>query len=141
MACAFSFLLTLCRNLLLLTVTFSPSFPHEADTRLIGDVLALLGALCYALSNTFTEGVVKLFDRVEYLAMLGLYGTIVCTVQLYAHVSPSLTVVALFWSTKSSTRCLISPGRAGFTSSHLLQPSLPSTLSFQLRSREEERRC
>ncbi|KAL6067718.1 Solute carrier family 35 member F1-like [Balamuthia mandrillaris] len=41
---------------------------------LLGDILCLCGALLYSLSNVGQEASVKRFDRVEFLAMIGLFG-------------------------------------------------------------------
>jgi hypothetical protein len=41
----------------------------------LGDILCLCGALLYAISNVGQEGSVKQFDRVEFLAMLGMFGS------------------------------------------------------------------
>ena len=47
-----------------------------------GDALCLLGALLYATSNVLQESVVKTMDRVEYLGMLGFFGTIFAWIQM-----------------------------------------------------------
>ncbi|XP_019961064.1 solute carrier family 35 member F2-like [Paralichthys olivaceus] len=49
---------------------------------LLGDGLVLLSAVLYAVSNVCQEYTVKNLSRVEFLGMLGLFGTIISTVQM-----------------------------------------------------------
>ncbi|XP_055971128.1 solute carrier family 35 member F2 [Sorex fumeus] len=49
---------------------------------LIGDVLVLLGACLYAVSNVCEEYIVKKLSRCEFLGMVGLFGTIISSIQL-----------------------------------------------------------
>lgn len=49
---------------------------------LIGDVLVLLGASLYAVSNACEEYIVKKLSRQEFLGMVGLFGTIISGIQL-----------------------------------------------------------
>ncbi|EHB04204.1 Solute carrier family 35 member F2 [Heterocephalus glaber] len=49
---------------------------------LIGDILVLLGASLYAVSNVCEEYIVKKLSRLEFLGMLGLFGTIISGIQL-----------------------------------------------------------
>jgi solute carrier family 35, member F1/2 len=46
-----------------------------------GDILCLIGTSLYALSNVLQEAMVKTKDRIEYLGMLGLFGTLISVVQ------------------------------------------------------------
>lgn len=46
------------------------------DSRINGDLLALVAAFLYGLNDVLAEYFVKNNDRIEYLAMLGLFGTI-----------------------------------------------------------------
>ncbi len=48
----------------------------------IGDVLVLCGAILYGISNVAQEFVVKNFSRVEYLGMIGLFGSIISAIQM-----------------------------------------------------------
>ncbi|KAJ7363595.1 hypothetical protein OS493_009755 [Desmophyllum pertusum] len=48
----------------------------------IGDVLVLCGAIMYGVSNVAQEFVVKNFSRVEFLGMIGLFGSIISAVQM-----------------------------------------------------------
>jgi len=53
-------------------------YPYE----LFGDGLAIVGAIFYGLSNTWTEKVVKTSkNNIEYLGMLGFFGTIMASIQ------------------------------------------------------------
>ncbi|NXR82514.1 S35F2 protein, partial [Pycnonotus jocosus] len=54
----------------------------EGSHVVIGDVLVLLGASLYAISNVSEEYIVKNLSRVEFLGMVGLFGTIVSGLQL-----------------------------------------------------------
>nr|KAF6467816.1 solute carrier family 35 member F2 [Rousettus aegyptiacus] len=49
---------------------------------LIGDVLVLIGACLYAVSNVCEEYIVKKLSRQEFLGMVGLFGTIISGIQL-----------------------------------------------------------
>jgi solute carrier family 35 protein F1/2 len=56
---------------------------QQASNAYIGDLLVCVGCVFYAVSNIGQEIVVKEHDaRVEYLAMLGLYGTFISGVQM-----------------------------------------------------------
>lgn len=48
----------------------------------IGDVLVLLAASLYAISNVGEEYIVKNLSRMEFLGMVGLFGTIISGLQL-----------------------------------------------------------
>ncbi|KAL8191042.1 UNVERIFIED_CONTAM: hypothetical protein K2H54_066933 [Gekko kuhli] len=54
----------------------------EGSNVVIGDVLVLLGASLYAISNVSEEYIVKNLSRVEFLGMVGLFGTIISALQL-----------------------------------------------------------
>ncbi|XP_021236087.1 solute carrier family 35 member F2 isoform X2 [Numida meleagris] len=54
----------------------------EGSDVVIGDVLVLLGASLYAISNMSEEYIVKNLSRVEFLGMVGLFGTIISGLQL-----------------------------------------------------------
>jgi solute carrier family 35, member F1/2 len=43
---------------------------------LLGDILCLAGSALYAATNVAQEVLIKRFDRVEYLGMLGLFGAL-----------------------------------------------------------------
>ncbi|XP_053177185.1 solute carrier family 35 member F2-like [Scomber japonicus] len=49
---------------------------------LLGDALVLLSASLYAVSNVCQEYTVKNHSRVEFLGMVGLFGTIISTIQM-----------------------------------------------------------
>ncbi|XP_064574234.1 solute carrier family 35 member F2 isoform X3 [Zonotrichia leucophrys gambelii] len=54
----------------------------EGSDVVIGDVLVLLAASLYAISNVGEEYIVKNLSRVEFLGMVGLFGTIISGLQL-----------------------------------------------------------
>ncbi|NXC96992.1 S35F2 protein, partial [Certhia familiaris] len=54
----------------------------EGSDVVIGDVLVLLAASLYAISNVGEEYIVKTLSRVEFLGMVGLFGTIISGLQL-----------------------------------------------------------
>ena len=49
---------------------------------MVGDVLVLCGSILYGLSNVCQEFLVKNFNIIEFLGMLGLSGTLVSGIQL-----------------------------------------------------------
>ncbi|KAK7810844.1 hypothetical protein U0070_020009 [Myodes glareolus] len=55
---------------------------NSGNDVLIGDVLVLLGASLYAVSNACEEYIVKKLSRQEFLGMVGLFGTIISGIQL-----------------------------------------------------------
>ena len=68
---------------------------REAHNQLIGDLLVLLGCACYAVSNLGQERIVKQQQRIEWLAMLGLFGTLISLVQMLATERSALTTLIL----------------------------------------------
>ncbi|XP_053166957.1 solute carrier family 35 member F2 isoform X2 [Hemicordylus capensis] len=54
----------------------------EGSDVVIGDVLVLLGASLYAITNVSEEYIVKNLSRMEFLGMVGLFGTIISALQL-----------------------------------------------------------
>ncbi|EWM24522.1 solute carrier family 35 member f1 [Nannochloropsis gaditana] len=59
----------------------SSSSPSSFPPALLGDLLCLLGATLYAVSNVVQEAIVKTHDPTEFLGMLGGLGTILAGVQ------------------------------------------------------------
>lgn len=59
---------------------------HRTDAYFIlsGDLMCMGGAFLYGLSNVAEEYAVKTIDCVEFLAMIGLFGSVINGVQLYA---------------------------------------------------------
>ncbi len=49
---------------------------------LLGDGLVLVSAALYAVSNVCQEYTVKNLSRVEFLGMMGLFGTLISGVQM-----------------------------------------------------------
>ncbi|CAG2211949.1 SLC35F1_2 [Mytilus edulis] len=52
-----------------------------ASNKVLGDIFCAGGAFLYGVSNVAEEFVVKNFDRTEFLAMLGLFGSLINGVQ------------------------------------------------------------
>ncbi|XP_029137447.2 solute carrier family 35 member F2 [Labrus bergylta] len=61
----------------------------------LGDGLVLLSAVLYAVSNVCQEYTVKNLSRVEFLGMMGLFGTVISGIQLV--VLESKAVAAIQW--------------------------------------------
>ncbi|KAM4547485.1 LOW QUALITY PROTEIN: solute carrier family 35 member F2 [Fundulus diaphanus] len=68
----------------------------SASDMLLGDGLVLLSSVLYAVSNLCQEHTVKNQSRVEFLGMMGLFGTLISGVQLAALEIPA--VKAIKWS-------------------------------------------
>uniref|UniRef100_A0A2K6VW95 EamA domain-containing protein n=1 Tax=Onchocerca volvulus TaxID=6282 RepID=A0A2K6VW95_ONCVO len=56
----------------------------SGDNRVLGDVLCLTGSILYAIGNVGEEFLVKQNSRIEYLGMVGLFGSIISGIQLAA---------------------------------------------------------
>jgi solute carrier family 35 protein F1/2 len=54
---------------------------QKSSNAVKGDILCLIGTSLYALSNVLQEAMVKTKDRVEYLGMLGFFGTVISIIQ------------------------------------------------------------
>lgn len=52
------------------------------SNRVLGDVLCLIGSVLYAIGNVSEEFLVKQNSRIEYLGMVGLFGSIISGIQL-----------------------------------------------------------
>lgn len=63
---------------------------------LLGDGLVLLSAILYAVSNLCQEHTVKNLSRVEFLGMMGLFGTLISGIQLV--VLETNEVAAIKWN-------------------------------------------
>ncbi|XP_029374620.1 solute carrier family 35 member F2-like [Echeneis naucrates] len=61
----------------------------------LGDGLVLLSAVLYAVSNTCQEYTVKNLSRIEFLGMMGLFGTVISGIQLA--VLETHAVAAIKW--------------------------------------------
>lgn len=49
--------------------------------RFIGDMMSLSGAFLYGVSGVAQEFVIKTFDWIEFLGMIGLFGSFICGLQ------------------------------------------------------------
>lgn len=57
-------------------------FDSTGDHKLLGDLLVLAGATLYGISNVCEEFIVKNLSRVEFLGMMGLFGSFFSGIQL-----------------------------------------------------------
>jgi len=71
--------------LLVLTETYfhSSGSPIPPAVLALGDALCAISALCYAVSNVGMERLVKALDWMEFLGMMGLFGSVINAIQLY----------------------------------------------------------
>ncbi|XP_019623405.1 PREDICTED: LOW QUALITY PROTEIN: solute carrier family 35 member F2-like [Branchiostoma belcheri] len=71
---------------------------HVGGTdKLLGDMLCLLGAALYGVSNVAEEYVVRHFTRVEFLGMLGIFGSVICGLQLAILERHELATIQWTW--------------------------------------------
>lgn len=68
--------------LTMLNLSDDLAFFSSASNILLGDGLVLLSASLYAVSNVCQEYTVKNLSRVEFLGMVGLFSTIISTIQM-----------------------------------------------------------
>jgi solute carrier family 35 protein F1/2 len=67
---------------LVLSDLYIQSLSTDSRNALLGDAFVLVGCLCYAISNLSQEHIVKNADAVEWLSMIGLFGTLVSGIQV-----------------------------------------------------------
>ena len=60
----------------------SDIFPLSVMGAPLGDALSLTGAILYAVSNVAQEFLVKKHSIVEFLALLGLFASVIAGVQM-----------------------------------------------------------
>uniref|UniRef100_A0A8C2HSC5 Solute carrier family 35 member F2 n=1 Tax=Cyprinus carpio TaxID=7962 RepID=A0A8C2HSC5_CYPCA len=65
---------------------------------LLGDGLVLVSAALYAVSNVCQEYTVKNLSRVEFLGMMGLFGTLISGVQMAILESRAIPVISWNWT-------------------------------------------
>jgi len=58
-------------------------YPGSSWNQVLGDTLCIAGAIMYGISNIFQEYIVCRHGCVEYLAMLGIFASVINGVQLY----------------------------------------------------------
>jgi Eukaryotic protein of unknown function (DUF914). len=63
--------------------------------QLLGDLLCLGGAVLFAVVSVTQELVVKTHDWVEYLGMVGLFGSVISIVQTYVCVRTCMTLAVV----------------------------------------------
>ncbi|OEL18214.1 Solute carrier family 35 member F2 [Dichanthelium oligosanthes] len=87
----------------------SPNEQDPGKIPLLGDALVIAGTVCYAFNNVGQEYCVKNKDRVELVAMLGLFGSLISTVQMYPlHNSLLINLFAGF-AGANFTFCSVTP--------------------------------
>ena len=74
-----------------------PSSSSSSSNQLLGDALVLLGCCCYAVSNLGQERIVKAFDRTEFLAMIGAFGSLVSLAQILVTERAALAAMEWTW--------------------------------------------
>mgnify|MGYP002385244395 CR=1 FL=1 len=57
----------------------------EASNALKGDLFCFMGAFLYGVANVWQEILVKQQGRMEYLSMIGIFGTVISGTQVYAN--------------------------------------------------------
>jgi len=82
--------------LVLLSDAESTGEPDPSKIPLLGDALVIAGTVFFAFSNVGEEYCVKKKDRVEVVAMLGLFGLVISMVQILVFERKSLEAVT--WS-------------------------------------------
>ncbi|XP_074585145.1 uncharacterized protein LOC141840940 [Curcuma longa] len=95
-------------GLVLLSDTYTSS--GGGSKPIIGDTLVIAGTFCYAFSNVGEEFCVKRKDRVEFLAMLGIFGVLISTCEISVlerkdleSVKWSATMICLFCGFAAAT--------------------------------------
>ncbi|XP_039838117.1 solute carrier family 35 member F2-like isoform X3 [Panicum virgatum] len=61
------------------------NFLDASKRPLLGDVLIIAATFCFAFSNVGEEYCVKKKDRIEFIAMLGIFGVLVTGIQIINH--------------------------------------------------------
>ncbi|XP_072036683.1 solute carrier family 35 member F2-like [Amphiura filiformis] len=69
------------------------SHSEDAKNKVLGDILCLVGASFYGVSNVAEEYAVRHYSRVEFLGMLGLFGTFISGIQLVIFERDELTSI------------------------------------------------
>ena len=64
------------------SVRTSDIFPFSVVGAPLGDALSLMGAILYAVSNVAQEFLVKKHSILEFLALLGLFASVIAGVQM-----------------------------------------------------------
>jgi len=61
-------------------------FIHNNDPvgkhRILGDLLCFLSSVLYAVSNVASEKFVKEYSKLEYLSMIGIFGSVISIIQM-----------------------------------------------------------
>ncbi|KAG1691514.1 Solute carrier family 35 member F1 [Nymphon striatum] len=84
-----------------------------SSNKLLGDMLCLSGAVLYGISNVCEEYVVKSHDHIEFLGMLGLFGSIINGIQLAIFERKQVALIK--WDQSYLVLCLVGYGVCLFT--------------------------
>lgn len=68
---------------LILSSYFNIISSFSEQTQLVGDMLCLGGTILFAVITVLQELIVKKIDCLEYLGMLGLFGSLICGIQMF----------------------------------------------------------
>lgn len=104
--------------------TYENTFPFAIR----GDILAALGAIFYGLNDTLTERSVKKFSFIEFLAMLGFFGTIFSVIQILLFEPQDLAIFSHFESSSS----LLASASSFQTDVNTISPSCSSLTALLL---------
>ncbi|XP_006622368.1 solute carrier family 35 member F2-like isoform X2 [Apis laboriosa] len=69
--------------------------PSAGKNHLVGDMLCLGGVILFSITTVIQELAVKTVDVIEYLGMIGFFGTIMCCLQMA--ILESLKIESLQW--------------------------------------------
>lgn len=89
--CVIGLVLLLCSDFL--GNRYTDSTDDEDKNILLGDSLVLLGCFFYAISNIGQEYIVKQYDRYEFLAMIGVFGSAISGIQILIFEREALSVI------------------------------------------------
>ena len=61
---------------------FTKNSSVQGSYPLFGDLLVVVGAICYGTSNVLQDYMVKKYDRIEYLGFLGIFSSVISGIQI-----------------------------------------------------------
>lgn len=72
-----------------------------AKHRISGDLLCFFSSILYALSNVLSEIFIKESSKLEYLSMIGFFGSLISIVQMWVkHILNKFWTSVIFWNFK-----------------------------------------
>ncbi|XP_071956257.1 solute carrier family 35 member F1-like [Antedon mediterranea] len=69
----------------------------NGSDKLLGDMLCIVGASLYGVSNVAEEYAVRFYSRTEFLGLIGLFGSFICGIQLIILEREELMTFAWNW--------------------------------------------